>query len=143
MSTSQTNSSDPEFRILVLGPMVVTTGGRELDTGKLTRRAGALLRLLASVPDHKRLREEVIDIFWPEATPEAGASNVRSTLQILRRWLGGGDPSPVISERGWLGLNPEFHWIIDLDRLEFLTKQLASSALTSDRLYSRHWTLPR
>ena len=134
MTDDQSPSGKTEFRIFVLGPMVVTAGDWELDTGKLPRRAGALVRLLASVPDHKRLREEVIDIFWPEATPEAGASNLRSTLQILRQWLGGGDPSPVISERGWIGLNPEFHWEIDLDRFELLTKQVASGALTAGDL---------
>jgi DNA-binding SARP family transcriptional activator/tetratricopeptide (TPR) repeat protein len=122
------------FHILVLGPMAVSVNENELDAVKLPRRGGALLRLLATVPDHKRLREEVVDIFWPEASPEAGASNLRSTLQILRQWLGGGEPPPILSERGWVGLNPEFGWQIDLEQFDRLTQLAAKRDLTKDEL---------
>ncbi|HEV3312174.1 MAG TPA: tetratricopeptide repeat protein [Chloroflexota bacterium] len=121
---------DRDFDIGILGPFAVSENGRPLDTAGWPRRPGALLRLLAVMPDRRRLREEVADIFWPEASSEGGASNLRSTVQLLRQCLGGGDPSPIVSEKGWIGLNPSFGWHVDLEEFNRLRRQEADSGLT-------------
>jgi predicted ATPase/DNA-binding SARP family transcriptional activator len=109
--------------VLLLGSFEVEFDGVGLDSSRWPRRAGSLLRMLAVAPGRRRLRDEVIDIFWPEAPPETGASNLRSTVQLLRQSLGGHDPSPILSERGWLTLNPEFAWDIDFERFELLVRE--------------------
>jgi CHASE2 domain-containing sensor protein len=40
----------------------------------------------------------------------------------LRRGLGGGEPSPVLFERGWMELNRAYVWDVDLDRFEMLVR---------------------
>ena len=117
------------IRVLLLGSFEVEVDGVQVDTSRWPRRAGSLLRMLAVAPGRRRLRDEVIDIFWPNAPPETGASNLRSTVQLLRRSLGGQDPSPIQSERGWLALNPEDTWDIDFENLEQLAREVAGDRI--------------
>jgi DNA-binding SARP family transcriptional activator len=115
-------SSSPNFRVLLLGPFAVYRAGELLDTASWQRTVVTLLNLLATAHRYRRLREEVIDILWPDASPEAGSSNLRYVLGLLRKNLGGGDPPPVLSERGWLSLNPAYSWDIDHTRFERLVE---------------------
>jgi predicted ATPase len=80
----------------------------------------SLLISLVTSLGRRRSRDEIIDAMWPEANPQAGASNLRYIMHLLRRNLGGGDPSPVLSERSWIALNPAYRWDVDLERFEEL-----------------------
>src|SRR5947209_1773563 len=116
----------PQYRVSLLGPFAVYRDGVPLDTGTWQRNVSALMKLLATAPQWRRSRDEVIEILWPDASSEAGASNLRSQLHLLRRGLGGGDPSPVLYQRGWLELNRAFAWEIDLSQFEELLRHAES-----------------
>jgi predicted ATPase/DNA-binding SARP family transcriptional activator len=53
------------------------------------RRALSLFTCLLSVPDQRLPREQASEWLWPEADPAAGATNLRSTLHLLRQVLDG------------------------------------------------------
>jgi len=125
-SASPSSETIPCYTVLVLGPFGVSRDGIALDTATWQRRSQILLKLLATSESGRRLRDEVIDLLWPEAEPEAGGRNLRYVLHMLRRDLGGGDPSPILSEREWISLNPRYEWEIDLQRFEHLASGAAS-----------------
>jgi serine/threonine-protein kinase len=110
------------FQVLVLGPFTLRRDGEVIDTSKWQRRVETLFKLLATAPEHRRLRDEIIDIVWPEAAPDAAAGNLRVVVHRLRAALGGGEPSPVISEAGWVMLNPQLGWDVDVDRFNTLVE---------------------
>src|SRR5579864_2997454 len=98
------------YRLLLFGPFTVYRDGVVVDISSWQQTAVTLLKLLATAPGWRRSRDEVIEILWPESGTDAGSSSLRSALHMLRRGLGGGDPSPILYERGWMGLNRAFSW---------------------------------
>ncbi|HEX8916976.1 MAG TPA: AAA family ATPase [Chloroflexota bacterium] len=107
-------------QVRILGPFELVRDGAAVDTAGWQPRALTLFKLIASAPDRRRSRDDLIDVLWPDATPDAGASNLRYTLHLLRRALGSMDPSPVLYQAGWVSLNPAYTWEIDLDRFNAL-----------------------
>ncbi len=73
------NGSDDtgSFSVLLLGPLVVSRGGVRLDSHLWPRRSQAVLKLLITAPEHRRSRDELIDLLWPDAAPDTGMSNLR------------------------------------------------------------------
>lgn len=104
------------YRVLLLGPFRVERGGDPIDVSARQPRVRTLFKLLVTAPDRQRLRDERIDILWPNAIPDTAPGNLRRLVHRLRRALGG-NPSPVLSDHGWIALNPAFDWELDLDRL--------------------------
>jgi serine/threonine-protein kinase len=84
----------------------------------------SLFKLLIVSPDRRRHKDEVVDILWPDAGLDAGLSNLRITAHRLRLALGSQDPPGVLSEQGWVVLNPAYGWDVDIVQFE----QLARSA---------------
>jgi DNA-binding SARP family transcriptional activator/class 3 adenylate cyclase len=119
----RTVEEDPPgtYRVRLLGPFAVVRGDGALDTSRWRRQVGSLFRLLAVTPGKRRMREEVIELFWPDASTEAGAGNLRLLAYRLRQAFGNPDPRPVTSEGDWIALNPAYEWEVDLDRFEELT----------------------
>jgi DNA-binding SARP family transcriptional activator len=115
--------SASHFDVLVLGPFAVFRDAEALETSGWQRKVHALFRMLVTSPERRRSRDELVDILWPDAQYEAGARNLRVVLYMLRRGLGGCEPSPVLSEQGWIGLSPAHEWDIDLARFETLAAQ--------------------
>ncbi|MEU1494183.1 AAA family ATPase [Streptomyces sp. NPDC005776] len=84
--------------------------------------AQALVKLLAVVPGHRLHREQVIDICWPDADPQAAQGSLRVALHAARRAL---EPelasraasSYLVSEGALLYLDPATVWI-DADQAE-------------------------
>jgi predicted ATPase/DNA-binding SARP family transcriptional activator len=106
------------FQVWLLGPLLVSRAGTPLNPSSWPKRSRSLLLLLASAPEQRRVRDELIDLLWPDSLPEQGAGNLRKAVQQLRLGLGQLDPSPLLVERGWVFLNPVYHWEIDLVRFE-------------------------
>ena len=52
-----------------------------------TGRARAVIKLLVLAPGHRRHREELIDLLWPDLDPEAGSANLRKAVHFARRAL--------------------------------------------------------
>lgn len=120
------------FLIHVLGPFGVYEGERSLNPGSWPPRAQSLLKLVATAPDHRRPRDEIVDLLWPTAAPEAGAANLRYTLHVLRRMFGNRDPSPILFEKHLVALNPAYRWEIDLEQLEQALERPGDLSLTSE-----------
>lgn len=127
-STLSTSRAAPSFRVHVLGPFALERDGSPIDVARWQPRVVTLFKLLATVPGYRRSRDEIVDLLWPDATPEAGAGNLRMVIHRLRHALSGtagsgpsGDPSPVLSEHGWVALNPAYAWELDLEQFERLT----------------------
>lgn len=106
------------YCVLLLGPLVVSHNGVRLNTDAWPRRSQAILKLLIITPEHRRSRDELIDLLWPDAAPETGMSNVRWAVHELRRGLGASDT--ILVEQGWLSLNRCYRWDSDLDRFNAL-----------------------
>jgi serine/threonine protein kinase, bacterial len=110
------------YRVLLLGPFRLERDGIPLDVGAWQSRVQTLFKLLATAPNRQRLRDDLIDILWPDAAPDTAAGNLRMLVHRLRLTLGAGGPSPVLSDHGWITLNPAYDWELDLDRLEALLR---------------------
>src|SRR5436190_12811857 len=79
-------------RIQLLGELRITFAGQEAPRS-FTRKIGGLLGYLAITHSvgtrlHRaHSRDELIELFWPEADLEAGRASLRSALPLLRRLL--------------------------------------------------------
>jgi hypothetical protein len=80
----------PPLRVRTLGGSAVWRGEEVLPEGRWARgKAGTLFKLLLSTPRHALTAEQAIDHVWPEADPQQGAANLRSTIRFLRGVLDG------------------------------------------------------
>jgi DNA-binding SARP family transcriptional activator len=102
----------------VLGPFILERDGVRIDTSRWQRRVAGLFKLLLAAPDRQRRRDDLIDILWPDADPDNGAANLRMLIHRLRATIDMPDPPPVLSEGGWIALNPGCVWELDLELLE-------------------------
>jgi DNA-binding SARP family transcriptional activator len=106
------------FDVLILGPFGLYRDGTAIDAGAWQRKVQSLLRILVTSPDKRRTRDELVEMLWPETPSDAGFRNLRVVLHMLRRGLGAGEIPMVVSEWGWIALNPAHEWDLDLDRFE-------------------------
>src|SRR5262249_17844054 len=77
-----------------------------------TRKVAALLAYLAYHAHRSHPREELIELFWPEGSPETSRRSLRVALASLRRQLEppGIPPGAVlVASRASVRLNPELH----------------------------------
>lgn len=113
-------SGASHFDVLLLGPFSLFRDGRPLDTSAWQRKVHSLFRLLLTATDRRRSRDDLVAILWPDTNGEAGSRNLRVVLHMLRKALGAGDIPTILSEWGWVALNPAHEWDCDLDRFEEL-----------------------
>ena len=113
------NSAKSSVYLYLLGRFEIAREGRNLRENEWPRRkAAALIKYLAV---HKRLvKDQAIDLFWPESDFNSGANNLYRTLhdlrQTLNKSLGEGTSDLLFQfEDGVLSLN-ESVWV---DALEF------------------------
>jgi DNA-binding SARP family transcriptional activator len=124
------NSAKSSVYLYLLGRFEILREGRNLRADEWPRRkAAALIKYLGI---QKRLvKDQAIDLFWPESDFDSGANNLYRTLHDLRQTLNkslGEDTSDLLFkfEDGVLSLN-ESVWV---DALEF---QHLCSALTKNQ----------
>jgi predicted ATPase/DNA-binding SARP family transcriptional activator len=76
------------LRVRTLGGFAVWRGATPIPPGAWSgRRATALFKCLLSMPGHRLHREQLMEALWPEAEPDAGATNLRTTIHLLRQIL--------------------------------------------------------
>src|SRR5436305_15135433 len=75
------------YKLSLLATFALQRDGLLLDTNRWQRSSLTLLKLLATAPNWRRSRDELIDTTWPDSEPQAGASSLRSALHVLRRGL--------------------------------------------------------
>ena len=153
------SSLESTIRIYLLGRFEVVREGRKLRTDEWPRRkAAALIKYLAI---QKRLvKDQAIDLFWPDNDLDSGANNLYRTLHELRQTLNkflGTDTAELVFrfEDGILALD-ESLWVdaIEFERLCSISNKnqgeriasleeaiaLYQSDLLPDDLYAE-WTL--
>jgi DNA-binding SARP family transcriptional activator len=70
----------------LLGGLRAERGG-ETVTRFRSQKFGALFAYLALFPQRVHTREELADLLWPDAEPEAARTNLRTALSSLRKQL--------------------------------------------------------
>lgn len=103
--------------IQLLGGFRAEIDGRAVpDDAWRSRRATALVKLLAIAPRHRLTRDEAIEAIWPEAEPEAGGANVRKAVHFARRALGG--EASIGVQAGVVELWPAGNVATDVERFD-------------------------
>ena len=107
--------------IHLLGRFAVSVDGRPIPTADWRRdRAAALIKLLALRPAHRIHREQAMEIFWPDADPEAAGANLRKAIHFARRTLGVHDLIEVRNDI--VSLAPHAELEIDAESFEAAAK---------------------
>ncbi|HEY7603636.1 MAG TPA: tetratricopeptide repeat protein [Gaiellaceae bacterium] len=104
----------PETKIVLLGGFSAEVDGRPVPDGAWRlKKARELMKLLALAPQRRRHREQAMDIFWREKSPDAAANNLHQALHVARRVLG---PDAIELRDELLHLSPEV--VVDVDEFE-------------------------
>jgi predicted ATPase/DNA-binding SARP family transcriptional activator len=111
-----------QLAIWLLGGFRVTFSGRVIDEdGWRLRKSRGVVKLLALAPNHRLLRERVVDLLWPESDPEAAASSFHRALYVARRALeqaGANASSALHLQNDVLSLSPRIPCWVDVDAFE-------------------------
>lgn len=89
------------------------------------RRAADLVKLLALSPDHRRTRDEVLEMLCRDLEPEAGAAALHKAASIARRVLG--DPDAIVLRGGDVALAPDAEIRTDVRELEDAARRALAS----------------
>ncbi len=98
------------------------------------RRAFRALAYLATAPERRAAREDLIEALWPEEGDEAIRRNFHPTLSHLRRGLraeaaaADDEAPPLLLEDDVYRLNPELGWWIDVEEVVRAADRAVSSA---------------
>ena len=71
------------------------------------RRERILLAYLALHPGHRQSRKNLTEVLWGEAADSTTLDNLRTCLWNLRKALGDTEHSVIVSDREWIGINPD------------------------------------
>jgi DNA-binding SARP family transcriptional activator len=122
----------PELRLLTLGRFSALRNGEPIPTARWERRKSReLLWLLTSREQRSVLREEALELLWPETDPEATAPRLRVALHALRGALepdrkSRGQDRFVHTDGNRITLDPS----VQIDWTEF--RRLARGAFDAD-----------
>jgi non-specific serine/threonine protein kinase len=88
-TASVARPATPNLRARTLGGFALWRGEERLPTERWERQqVGILLKWLLSASGHRLTRDQVVERFWPEGTPEQWMANVRVLVHRLRHALG-------------------------------------------------------
>jgi DNA-binding SARP family transcriptional activator len=125
-------SSSSVWQIHLLGGLRLVQGPQTITRFR-SQKFGALLAYLALFPNRLHSREELADLLWPDADPDAARVNLRSALSSLRRQLEPpGSPAGCIlvaDGRTHLHLNRD---LVQVDAWEFDSALNLASRTTGD-----------
>jgi predicted ATPase/DNA-binding SARP family transcriptional activator len=104
------------WQIYLLGGLRVEQDNRTITRFR-TQKAGALLAYLAYHRHRAHLRDQLVELLWPEGDPQAGRSNLSRELSGLRNQLEpagrpgarthGGCGTVIVADRTSVRLNPD------------------------------------
>jgi DNA-binding SARP family transcriptional activator len=84
-----------------------------------TGKGRAVLKYMLAHHDQPIPRDVLMDVFWPQAGPEAARNSLNVALHGLRQALKTVTDKPVVLfEEGSYGINPEFHVWVDADEFD-------------------------
>ena len=111
--------------ISVLGGFRVTVAGHQTPSRAWSRRsAAALVKILALAPGHRLHREKMMDLLWPDESPERSAPRLHKAAHFARRAAGSDDAIVLRDDVVWLF--PGAHVTVDAVRFEQLARKAAS-----------------
>lgn len=128
-------ASEPALcRIQLFGSLQISQQQCVVARFKL-QKAATLLAYLALHAGRSHSRERLIDLLWPELSPESGRDNLSTTLSSLRRDLAILHPASqtlLLADRHCVGLNTEVA-VTDVAEFDWLLRQARSAAFVADR----------
>lgn len=89
MTIDASSSSDTKLlRAHLLGSVRLSVGDRSVPDSVWSRRAArSLLLLLLVTPGHRLPRDRVLELLWPNASPDSADQSLRTAVHLLRRVL--------------------------------------------------------
>jgi DNA-binding SARP family transcriptional activator len=107
------------FVIHCLGPFRVYRNGR-LITDWSSLKGQAIFKYLLTHQDTPITKDILMDVFWPEADPEAARRNLHQAIYSLRQTLKQGQPDfqPIQFENDCYFLNPSLSLWLDCRQFE-------------------------
>ena len=113
----------PGLSITALGTLTFALDERPL-TGFRSAKNQALLLYLAVESDRVHRREQLTDLLWPDADPEAAKANFRQSLSRLRRTLKDNQAMTpfLLVNRQTVQINPAAHITLDVARFLAMEK---------------------
>jgi predicted ATPase/DNA-binding SARP family transcriptional activator/Tfp pilus assembly protein PilF len=137
---------DLAWRIELFGTLRAEQPGRSVERFR-TRKIGGLLAYLALHPRRNHPREELVERFWPDATPSAGRQNLSQALTSLRHQFEPPGTTPgafLQATNSDVRLNPT---VFSTDVMEFedalQAAERGSSPLAQERALERAISLYR
>jgi len=107
----------PQITAYLLGSFRVAVDYKPVKNWSGSRGQGLLKYFLIN-KSHKVSRDVLMDVFWPEAGPEAARNNLNVALHALRRVFRTVTSIPVVlydNEKKTYQLNPDFQVWLDVD----------------------------
>ena len=107
------------WEVTCLGKFGLRYAGRDLALCN-SRRGQSILKYLLTSPGYAASSEVLIECFWPQVDPEAGAHSLQVAVHALRRSLRGcgpdGSDEVVLFRNNRYFLNPSLSIVQDVDR---------------------------
>jgi DNA-binding SARP family transcriptional activator len=108
--------------VTLLGGFAVSVDGIATSSRGWSRRsAAALVKILALAPGHRLHRERVMDLLWPDESPERSAPRLHKAAYFARRAAGRDDAVVLRDDVVWLF--PEADITVDAVRFEQLARE--------------------
>jgi DNA-binding SARP family transcriptional activator/Tfp pilus assembly protein PilF len=116
-----------DLKVRLLGGLEVSgPSGKTLAIP--TRKAKALLAVLARQPGERQTRERLAGMLWPESSESQARSSLRQSLKLLRRAFSDVGPEVVVGTADMLALEPANIWV-DVRLFEQLSEAGTADAL--------------
>jgi DNA-binding SARP family transcriptional activator/predicted negative regulator of RcsB-dependent stress response len=107
-----------DARISLLGGFSVSVGGSVVTDQQWSRRnASMLVKVLALAKGRRLHREQVIDLLWPDLSPDTAAPRLHQAAHYARRALAGAPGQGVVLRHDFVELLPEGD--VSVDAVEF------------------------
>lgn len=113
------SAREPTLAVLCLGRLHVSSDGQPLGS-PVNRRSRSVLKYLVLHRGRSTPRDVLMDLLWPDATPNAARNNLNVAVHALRRFLRGfGEHRGhvLFADGGYL-LNPALDLRVDLADFE-------------------------
>jgi DNA-binding SARP family transcriptional activator len=108
----------PALTVYLLGPFRASLNDNTIENWP-SSRGRAVFKYLLTQRHRPIPRDVLMDVFWPDADPEAARNNLHVALHGLRQALREVDDTPVvIFENGAYRLNPELAVWLDVEEFE-------------------------
>lgn len=132
-SKVETHASDtePVLRVHALGPTQVWLHGEQVTKKQWeSTTTKELFFYLLAHPEGVR-KDKILEVFWPEATPEKGSSAFHSTNYRLRQAFK--DHDCILYKNGVYTINPEISYWYDVEAFQELIEKAENADSAEER----------